>query len=61
MPFPRRPGSAVQAPLARFAKQPTAGLVALFQLLPTLAKEFYYFKTSQITQWLDEEFPALIV
>lgn len=47
-------------------KWPTITPAALFLFLPTLAliektKQFYYFETSQITQWLGEECPALIL
>ena len=41
-------------------------MTALFLLLPTLmsqmenTRQFYYFKTSQIIQWLGEELPALM-
>jgi hypothetical protein len=52
---------------ASFAKPPTTAPAVLFLLLPTLppwmenTRQFYYFKTSQITQWLCEEFPVLIL
>ena len=53
--------------LASLAKLLTTISAALSLLLPTLApwientRQFYYFKTSQMTQRLDEEFPALIL
>jgi hypothetical protein len=50
---------------ASFAKPPTTTLAAVFLLLPALAprmentRQFYYFKSSQTTEWLGEESPAL--
>jgi hypothetical protein len=52
---------------ANFAKLPTSASAALFLHLPISAlqientRQFYYFKTSQITKWLGEEFPVIIL
>lgn len=59
--------SVPQPLMANFAKLPTTAPADLFLLLPNSApqmedsRQFYYFKTSQITQWLGEEFPVLIL
>ena len=66
--WPFSPGAPVPQPhLDSFTKLPTTSLAAFFLLLPILAsqlediRQFYYFKTNQITQWLGKEFSALIL
>lgn len=54
-------------PLQVYSKLLTTAPAALFFLLSNLvlsmenSRQFYYFKSMQITQWLGEEYPALML
>jgi hypothetical protein len=58
-PFPKTQEAAVHTLLANCPGIPLSSPVPFNMRKKT--RDFYYFKTDQITQWLSEEFPTLIL